>query len=320
MVANTVIDDPGLVPIGFVLSFDPDAIDPAATYMVAAEIVDGERKWVTQDGTPVLTQGNPTSVDLVLAYLPDVSKGAVTGTITGPAVTLSDSAYSATILIDRTAGTRVGIDVNDAPGQVPIAFSVPFDPANIDQASNYTVSAAIVDGASRWANPDGVAVITQGQPLSDVVVPVAAVTSAVIPQTSSVLLGFLGLWILVALAVVWWAWYRLRRPLGLQTPAMPARPPTPIEPTPSAIRDDATVIPAEPSTPVEPEATATPDEATAISAEPPMSAEPSPPVSLDEPIVPAEPPTPVEPAPPETPDDATASPPPSAPNEEEPPS
>jgi uncharacterized lipoprotein YbaY len=234
MVANTVIDDPGQVPIGFVLTFDPDVIDADATYMVAATIVDGERKWVTEDGAPVLTQGNPTSVDLVLAYLPDVSKGAVTGTITGPAVTLSDTAFSATVLIDRTAGTRVGIDVNDTPGQVPIAFSVPFDPADIDQASSYTVSAAIVDGTSRWANTDGIAVITQGQPLSDIVLPVATIASAATPQTSTLLLGALGLWALIAIAVVVWAWYRFRRPLGLQTPAIPAQPPTLIEPTRSA--------------------------------------------------------------------------------------
>jgi uncharacterized lipoprotein YbaY len=245
MVASTVIDDPGTVPVGFVLTFDPDVIDADATYMIAAEIVDGDRKWVTQEGAPVLTQGNPVHVDLVLAYLPDVSKGAVTGTIIGPAVTLSDTAMSATVLIDRTGGTRVGIDVNDAPGQVPIAFSVPFDPAVIDQASSYTVSAAIVDGADRWANADGIAVITQGQPLSDIVVPVAAIAPAATPGISGLLLGALGLWALIALAVVVWAWYRLRRPLGLQTPAMPAQPPTPIEPTTrpaTPTREDSTVI------------------------------------------------------------------------------
>jgi uncharacterized lipoprotein YbaY len=231
MVATKVIQNPGAVPIPFDLLFDPDSIDPDATYVVAAEIIDGERKWVTQEGTPVLTQGNPTNVDLVLAYLPDVTKGAVTGTITGPAVELSASAISATVLIDRTSGTRVGLDVNEAPGQVPIAFSVPFDPAVIDQAASYTVSAEIVDGADRWANADGVPVITQGQPLSDVVLPVAAIAPAATPQTSGMLLGALGLWALLALAVVVWAWYRLRRPLGLQTAAVPAQPPTPIQPT-----------------------------------------------------------------------------------------
>ena len=125
---------------------------------------------------------------------------------------------------------------------MPIAFAVPFDPAVIDQASSYTVSAAIVDGTSRWANADGIAVITQGQPLSDIVLPVAAIAPAASPQTSTMLLGALGLWALVALAVVVWAWYRFRRPLGLQTPAMPAMPPTP--PTPN--EPTGTAAPPEP--------------------------------------------------------------------------
>ena len=237
IVSNTVIEEPGQVPITFALPFDPDTIDPDATYVVAAEIVDGERKWVTQPGLPVITQGNPTTdVALTLAYLPDVAKGAVTGTITGPAVQLSDSAFSATVLIDQTGGTRVGLDVNETPGQVPIAFSVPFDPAAIDQASSYVVTAAVVDGASRWADPQGVPVITQGQPLSDIEVPVEAIAPVTVPTANGFVLGSIGLWFLLALLIVAWAWYQLRHPQGLQRPAMPAQPPTPIEPAPTSTR------------------------------------------------------------------------------------
>jgi hypothetical protein len=154
--------------------------------------------WGTGTGTPVITKGNPTSgVDLELVYRADLLKGAVTGSITGVDIELGAEAYSAAVLLDRATDTTVGIDVQVAPAGVPIAFSIPFDPATIDQSQTYVVGAGIVDGEDRWDNRTGVPVITNGNPLTDITVPVAAV----LPPDADDGLGPLG-WIVGAIGVL----------------------------------------------------------------------------------------------------------------------
>ena len=76
-------------------------------------------------------------------------------------------------MLDLASDTSVGLDVNLEPIGVPIAFKVPFDPANIDQSRDYVVTAGIFDASSRWVNDTGVPVITKGNPLAGITVPVA---------------------------------------------------------------------------------------------------------------------------------------------------
>src|SRR4029078_9092424 len=74
---------------------------------------------------------------------------------------------------DLASDTSVGFDVNLEPIGVPIAFKVPFDPAKIDQNRDYVVTDGIFEARSRWVNDTGVPVITKGNPLSGITVPVA---------------------------------------------------------------------------------------------------------------------------------------------------
>ena len=175
IIENQVISDPGQVPIAFELHYTTEEIDPEALYTVSAAIVDGARLWASGDGTRVITYGSPTNVDLELVYRSDLLKGQVTGEISGTDVTLEGTGFAAAVLFDETSNQEVGMTVVSAPTGVPIDFSVPFDPAEIDAAAEYVVVAAIVEGDSRWANGDGVPVITNDNPLTDVIVPVTAV-------------------------------------------------------------------------------------------------------------------------------------------------
>ena len=55
------------VPIPFELKFDPSKIDPKHTYAVSAKImVEGKVRFRTTEAYRVLTQGNPSKVDLIL--------------------------------------------------------------------------------------------------------------------------------------------------------------------------------------------------------------------------------------------------------------
>ena len=83
IVTSQIYRDLAEKPIPFKLTFDSSAIDPAATYTVQAIIVDDQNSWASAHGTPVLTKGNPSDVDITLAYRPDLVKGTVTGQVAG---------------------------------------------------------------------------------------------------------------------------------------------------------------------------------------------------------------------------------------------
>ncbi|HET8784440.1 MAG TPA: YbaY family lipoprotein, partial [Candidatus Limnocylindrales bacterium] len=182
VVASEMIIEPAQVPVPFTLDYSHVAIDQDVTYTLQATIVDGDRTWVTTTGTPVITRGNPTSgLTLALTYRADALKGDVTGSISGVDITLGDEAFSAAVLLDLATDTTVGIDVHLQPGSTPIRFAIPFDPAKIDPATDYVVAAGIVDQEDRWVNREGVPVITKGNPISDVTVPVSAVALTTAP-------------------------------------------------------------------------------------------------------------------------------------------
>jgi uncharacterized lipoprotein YbaY len=55
------------VPVPFELKFDPAKIDPKHSYSVRATIlIRGLEDFVTDKACPVLTQGNPSHVELIL--------------------------------------------------------------------------------------------------------------------------------------------------------------------------------------------------------------------------------------------------------------
>ena len=244
IIESQVLSNPGEMPIAFELPFTTDEIDPEALYTVSATIVDGPRLWMTDGGTRVITYDNPTDdLELDLVYRPDLLKGQVTGEISGPGITLGGTGFAAAVLFDGTSNQQIGMTVVPAPTGVPIPFSVPFDPAEIDDAATYTVVAGIVEGDSRWANLDGVPVITNGNPLSDVTVMVSAIEPSPTPSpeptdSGPTILAIVVLLLLIAGIVGAVIWYLRSR----STPP----PPDGVEPV-----DGGTVAPEEP--PVAPE-------------------------------------------------------------------
>jgi putative lipoprotein len=117
---------------------------------------------------------------------------AVTLTIEGAAVT-GDVTYMQRIALPEDAVVTVQIQdtsLADAPAtiigeqvietdgrQVPIPYSVSYDPSVIDERHTYTMSARITNGAGDllWINDTAIPVITQGNPTEDVVIPVVQV-------------------------------------------------------------------------------------------------------------------------------------------------
>ena len=213
IIESQVLSDPGEIPIAFELPFIADEIDPEALYTVGAAIVDGSRLWVTDDGTRVITYGNPIDdLALELVYRPDLLKGQVTGEISGPGITLGGTGFAAAVLFDATSNQQIGMTVVPAPTGVPIPFSVPFDPAEIDDTAAYMLVAGIVEGDNRWANLDGVPVITDGNPLSDITVTVSAVEPSPSPSPEPVdngptILAIVVLLLLIAGIVAAVIWY-----------------------------------------------------------------------------------------------------------------
>ena len=249
IIESQVLSDPGEIPIAFDLPFTADEIDPEALYTVSAAIVDGSRLWVTDGGTRVITYDNPTDdVALELIYRPDLLKGQVTGEISGPGITLGGTGFAAAVLFDATSNQEIGMTVVPAPTGVPIPFSVPFDPAEIDDTAGYTVVAGIVEGDSRWANLDGVPVITNGNPLSDITVTVSAVEPSPSPSpgptdNGPTILAIVVLLLVIAGIVAGVIWYMRSRS-------------TPPPPTDGEPMDEGTVAVDEPPiAPEEPPAT-----------------------------------------------------------------
>ena len=61
----------GTIPVAFAIPFSLDTIDPAKSYVVTAEIVDGTTTWENTAGVPVITQGNAIS-DIQVVVTPVV--------------------------------------------------------------------------------------------------------------------------------------------------------------------------------------------------------------------------------------------------------
>ena len=179
VVASEVIPTPGQQPIAFSLGYATARIDPARAYTIRAAIIDGDNAWVSATGVAVITEGAPTSgVVVSLTYRPDLLLGEVTGTMTGIAGPLGDGASSVTMVVQPETGTVLGFDARPRPGATsPIPFSVPFNVADVDPEATYVVTSEVTDGDSSWESSTQPKVITDGNPFSGVVVPVAAVAT-----------------------------------------------------------------------------------------------------------------------------------------------
>ncbi|MCU0482799.1 MAG: YbaY family lipoprotein, partial [Chloroflexi bacterium] len=125
-------------------------------------------------------------------------------------------AYAAAVLVRPDTGETLGISFDPAPSDIPIPFSIAFDPAAIDPESDYVVKAAVVAGDQRWENAAGVPVITKGNQLTGVTItvsevveptptpapePTATPAPSPVPEPDEDGLGTTGLLVLLAAAV-----------------------------------------------------------------------------------------------------------------------
>ena len=181
------------VPIPFELAYDPARIDTTQTYLLRARIlVNGAPVYASQAATPVITNGAPTQ-DIELLVGP-VMTGIAGGTLTGNVIYLERVAMAPDAVItvelqDASAGIVAVIatqDINAEGRQVPIPFELPYDPARIDPAGTYLLSARIAEnGQTTFASQTGVPVLTNGAPTSNVEVRV----SPVAPTAAGILRG-----------------------------------------------------------------------------------------------------------------------------------
>jgi uncharacterized lipoprotein YbaY len=176
IVSTEIIDPAGQAPIAFRVTYDPGQIDPDAVYTVQAGIFDGEQAWVTSKGTPVITNGAQSDIDLTLSFRPDVAKGEVTGSVTGVGIALEPDATSVSVLIDVDTGLSLGVDLT-SPTKLPAPFAIPFAVSDLQEGGTYVVQAELTSGSLTYANAAGVPVITNGNPLSGVQIVVAEVAT-----------------------------------------------------------------------------------------------------------------------------------------------
>lgn len=168
-------------PVAFELGYDPASIDPNRAYIFDARIIDDNLLTFASagdQGTPVLTQGAPVTdvalsmVGLGISDAPPT--GAITGVVTTDAPVPLDPA--ATLYVDfREEGTTgepiVTISQLLEGQQFPIPFEVPVIAITVDPERAYVVGARILLGDQvLYASAAGTPVMTQGAPMTDVVV------------------------------------------------------------------------------------------------------------------------------------------------------
>ena len=150
-------------------------VDDKDAYRVYSGIVDGDSAWVTPTGVAVdVPQPEITGVKLQLEYRPDLLKGAVSGTITGVGLDPAQDpeSYGTSLVIDVNTGATIGFQLISPAGNVPIPYSVPYDPSMITQNAAYVARGSVWDGTTLWNSPAGVPVITNDNPKSNVVLTV----------------------------------------------------------------------------------------------------------------------------------------------------
>jgi putative lipoprotein len=96
----------------------------------------------------------------LLAFPAAAATSSVTGSLTyREKVALTPAAVAIVTIVDSTAAADAGAIVGqqriDAPGNIPIDFSVLVDQSAIVSTHSYALYATITDGRSRWQNAVG---------------------------------------------------------------------------------------------------------------------------------------------------------------------
>jgi len=173
------------VPIPFDLAYDKAKIMERNRYAVRAEIRDGERLLFTTDtSVPVITQGNPRSVEINLVPVggggfPGQRDNVVRGTVTyRQRIVLPANSEVRVKLVDTATPDGAPVaetTVNTGNRQVPISFELPYEMRNVNRQRTYELRAEIrSNGELRFRSEAGVPVTLRGnqdQNIEIVVVP-----------------------------------------------------------------------------------------------------------------------------------------------------
>lgn len=189
------------VPISFDLAYDRTKIQERNRYAVRAEIHDGERLLFTTDtSVPVITQGNPRSVEITLAPVGGgfgQRDNVVRGTVTyRQRIALAGNSEVTVKLVDAATPTAAPVaetKFSTGTRQVPFTFELPYEGRDINRQRNYELQAEIrSNGQLKFKTAAGVAVTLRGnqdQNIEIVVVPASAEPEALTGRTLS-LSGF----------------------------------------------------------------------------------------------------------------------------------
>jgi uncharacterized lipoprotein YbaY len=170
------------VPIPFAVQYDPASINPAGSYSLRARIIEnGLVTWLTANAPRVLTRGAPTDQVEIVVQPSDNPQpaAAATARLEGVVTYLERIALSPNAVVEvklqdvsraDVAAVEVASQTIQTQGkQVPIPFSLEYDPASIDPRMTYAVSARITeDGKLTWINTTMYLVLTRGAPMNDV--------------------------------------------------------------------------------------------------------------------------------------------------------
>jgi putative lipoprotein len=182
------------VPIPFDMAYDRAKIQERNRYAVRAEIGDGDRLLFTTDTSyPVITQGNPRSVEVTVVPVGGGGGGGqrdnvVRGTVTyRQRIALAANSEVRVKLVDTAAadGTAVAeTTVNTGNRQVPFSFELPYEARNINRQRTYEVRAEIrSNGELRFKSETGTPVTLRGNQDQNIEIIVSPASEAPEPVT-----------------------------------------------------------------------------------------------------------------------------------------
>lgn len=155
------------VPFNFSFAYDRSKIVERNRYSIRAQITDGERLLFTSDtDNPVITQGNPRSVDITVVPVGSGGPGRGSQTIRGTVtylqrIALPSNSEVTVKLVDAaspdTAIAETRVATNNR--QVPISFELNYDQRDINRQRSYELWAEIrTDGDLKFRSETGQAV------------------------------------------------------------------------------------------------------------------------------------------------------------------
>lgn len=153
------------VPISFDLAYPPKSIEENKRYAVRAEITDsGRLLYTTSTVVPVITQGNPRTVELTLVPVggggQNRGNGIIRGTVTYlQRIALPANSEISVRLVDTLDPNGLALaetTVSAGNRQVPIPFELRYDNQNFNRQRSFELWAEIrSDGELRYRSEQG---------------------------------------------------------------------------------------------------------------------------------------------------------------------